>query len=433
MSPISLSGLASGLDTESIISQLMTVERAPRTRMALKDTQAQSRQTQLRDVATKLDAVRNAANALSSVTTWAPTQSLTSSDAARVGVRALGSAAPGAHVIEVTSLAASAQHAFTYAPSTSTQSIAIGSFTLAVDPSSDAATVAQAINARNDAPVSAVVAGGKLVLTSRTSGAAGDFTVAATPLLAEDVAYKRAGADAAWTLDGKPKTSASNVITDAVLGVELTLKSTTTAPVSVATGDPAVDSSAIKAKVQAFVSAYNSAADLVRGKLAEKPVNGATTTTDAVKGQFFGDSMLSGVLSSLRSAVGDLSDLGISTGAASGTSKFSADSVAGRLAVDDTKLSAALASDPKALQTRLQALGTRLKTAIDPASGSPIDSRLTSEEATRKRLADGMAATDTRLADKEKRLRAQFTAMESALAAAHSAQSRLTAQLGSLA
>jgi flagellar capping protein FliD len=43
-----------------------------------------------------------------------------------------------------------------------------------------------------------------------------------------------------------------------------------------------------------------------------------------------------------------------------------------------------------------------------------------------------MAATDVRLATREKRLRAQFTAMESALAASQSAQSQLTAQLNAL-
>jgi flagellar hook-associated protein 2 len=432
MSPISLSGLASGLDTESIITQLMSVEQQPRTRMALQDTQAQSRQTQLRDIASKLGAVRDAAAALRSTTTWTDTQTLTSSDASRVGVRALGSAAPGARLIEVSTLAVSAQHAFAYTASASTQSIAIGSFTLAVDPNSDAATVAQAINARNDAPVSAVVAGGKLVLTSRTSGAAGDFAVAASPLLSEDATYARAGSNAAYTLDGSPRTSASNVITDAVLGVELTLNATTSAPVSVAVGAPGVDGAGVKAKVQAFVSAYNSTVDLIRGKLAEKPVKGATTNTDAVKGQFYGDSMLNSMLSSMRSAIGDLSDLGISTGAPSGAARFSSDAVAGHLAIDDTKLTAALATDPAALKTRLQAFGQRMTNAVAPVAGSPVDARLTSEEATRKRLADGMAATDVRLADKEKQMRAKFTAMESALAAAQAAQSRLTAQLGSL-
>src|SRR4051794_23208689 len=383
MSPLSLNGLASGLDTESIISQLMSVEQAPKTRMQQQDTQAQARQTQLRDLATRLNAVRDAATALGSVTTWAPTQSLTTSDATRVGVRALGSAAPGTHLIEVSALAVSAQHAYDFTKSALPQSITIGAFTLAVDPGSDAAAVAQAVNARQDSPVSAVVAGGKLVLTSRTSGA-GDFSVAATPLLAEDATHARAGANAAYTIDGVSKTPTSNVITDAVLGVELTLKSTTTGPVSVGAGDPAVDKDAVKAKVTAFVTSYNSTIDLIRAKLAEKPVPNATTDADRNKGQFYGDSMLSGLLTSLRSSLGDLSDIGISTGAASGTAKFSADSVAGHLTVDDTKLSAALATDPKALQTRLADFGVRLKAAVSPASGSPIDNRLTAEDSTRK-------------------------------------------------
>jgi flagellar hook-associated protein 2 len=432
MSPLALSGLASGLDTESIITQLMSVEQQPRTRMALKDTQAQSRQTQLRDLAAKLATVRDAAAALRSTTTWTDTQTLTSSDAARVGARALGSAAPGTHSLEVTQLATTAQHAFAYTSSATAQSISIGAFTLAVDPDSDAATVAGAINARVDAPVSAVVAGGKLVLTSRATGAAGAFTVGATPLLAEDPVYARAGADAAYTIDGSPRTSASNVITDAVLGVELTLKATTAAPVSVAASDPGVDSDGVKAKVKAFVTAYNTTVDLIRAKLAEKPIAGATSSTDAVKGLFNGDTMLSGLLTSMRSSIGDLSDLGISTGAASGTAKFSADAISGHLTVDDTKLTAALAGDKDALKTRLQAFGDRMTAAIGPTADSPVTARLTSEEATRKTLADGMARMDVRLADKEKRLRAQFSAMESALAAAQAAQANLTSQLAAL-
>jgi flagellar hook-associated protein 2 len=432
MSPLALSGLASGLDTETIITQLMSIERQPRTRLALQDTQAQARQTQLRDLATKLGTVRDAAAALRSTATWADTQTTASSDAARISVRALGSAAPGSRLLEVSQLATSAQHAFTYTSSTSAQSIAIGSFTLAVDPGSDAKTVAAAINARNDAPVSAVVAGGKLVLTSRTSGAAGDFTAGATPLLSEDVAFARAGADAAYTLDGSPRTSASNVISDAILGVEMTLKATTTAPVSIAVSDPGVDSAGVKSKVQAFVTAYNTTVDLLRAKIAEKPVNNAATNADAVKGLFNGDSMLSGILSSMRTQIGDLSDLGISTGAASGTARFSADAVAGHLTIDDTKLTAALAADPKAVRTRLQDFGTRMTTAVAPVTGSPVDARLTTEEATRKRLADGMSAIDVRLADKEKHLRAKFTAMESALAAAQAAQGKMASQLSAL-
>jgi flagellar hook-associated protein 2 len=432
MSGISLSGLASGLDTESIITQLMSVERQPRTRMALADTQAQARQTALRELSTKLGSVRDAAAALSSTTTWGDTQKLSSSDPARVAVSADGTAGPGARLIEVSRLAISAQHAFTYTASASPQSITIGAFTLAVDASSDAATVASAINDRDDAPVSAVVAAGKLVLTSRTSGQNGDFSIGATPLLTEDGVYARAGVDAAYTLDGTPKTSASNVLTNVFVGAEVTLKATTSAPVTVEVSEPGVDADAVTAKVKAFVTAYNSTVDYIRGKLSEKPVKDPTTNADAVKGLFYGDTMLSGVLSSMRSEIGDLADLGISTGAPSGTATYSADAVAGRLTLDDTKLIAALAGDQAALRTRLGDLGQRISAVVAPVAGARVDERLSSVDATRKRLAGAMAATDVRLADREKRLRAQFSAMESALAASQSAQAQLQAQLSRL-
>lgn len=432
MSGMALSGLASGVDTESIIAQLMAVERTPRTRMQLADTQAEARQTQLRELSTKLGAVRDAAAALRSVTTWADTQKLTSSDSARIAISAAGTAAPGSRLLEVSQLAVSAQHAFDYTASASPQSITIGSFTLAVDANADAATVASALNARDDAPVSAVVAGGKLVLTSRTSGLNGDFTVGATPLLAEDTTYRRAGADAAYKLDGVSKTSPSNVLTNVFAGAEVTLKATTSTPVSVEVTEPGVDPDAITAKVKAFVTAYNAAAEYIRGKVSEKPVKDPSTNFEATKGLFFGDTMLSGVVSEMRKELGDFADLGISTGAASGTATFSADAVAGRLTLDETKLKDALASDTAGLRARLEDLGGRISGVVAPVAGQGVDERLSSVDATRKRLADSMAAIDVRLADREKRLRAQFSAMESALAASQSAQAQLQAQLSRL-
>ncbi|HTN22971.1 MAG TPA: flagellar filament capping protein FliD [Solirubrobacteraceae bacterium] len=432
MSPLNLSGLASGLDTETIITQLMSVEAQPKTRMQRQDAAAQSRQTQLRDVQTRLNFLRDTATDLRSTATWADTQKIASSDAARVSVRALGTVAPGAHQFEVSKLAVSAQHAFDYTASASAQSVQIGSFTLAVDPNSTVGTVAAAINARSDSPVSAVVAGGKLVLSSRASGAANDFTVTAPALLAEDVAHSRAGADAAYTIDGVAKTSSSNVLTDAVLGAEVTLRATTAAPVAVTISDPAVDTDAIKTKIQAFVTQYNSVVDFIRSKTTEAPVKNPTTTVDAAKGAFYGDSMLTSMLTSMRTQIGDLTDLGISTGAPSGAARFSDDAVAGHLTLDGTKLDAALAADPDAVQTRIQAFGQRILDVVAPPKGNAVATRLTSEDATRKRLADSMAAMDVRLADKEKGLRAKFTAMESALAAAQSAQAQMTAQLASL-
>jgi flagellar hook-associated protein 2 len=425
--------MASGIDTNAIVTQLMAVEGQSRTRLQLSDTRAAARQTGLRDLATKLGAVRDAANALKSSTTWANIQKLVSSDPARVAVRADAGAAPGTRVIEVTALAVTAQHAFAYTASAAPQTITIGGFSLAVDPDSTASTVAAAINDRDDAPVSAVVAGGKLVLTSRTGGAAGDFSLTATPLLAEDAAYARAGSDAAYTVDGgSERTSPSNVITDAILGVEVTLKATTTSPISITVSDPAPDGDSVKAKITAFVSAYNSAVDFVRGKLSEERVKNPTPSADAIKGLFRGDSMLSGALASMRSQIGDLSSFGISTGALSGAATVSADAIAGKLKVDDTKLAAALAGNPETLRTALDGLGQRLSDVVTPVAGASVTSALDGVTGERKRIADAIARTDVRLAGREKRLRAQFAAMESALAASQATQSQLSSQLASL-
>src|SRR3712207_3760591 len=104
-SGIRLGGLSSGLDTESIVSQLMAIERQPRSRLERRQAAVQARQDALRDISTKLKTLKSAAQALASAGSWAPTQSVTSSDAARVGARATGSITPGTYNVEVTQLA----------------------------------------------------------------------------------------------------------------------------------------------------------------------------------------------------------------------------------------------------------------------------------------------------------------------------------------
>src|SRR5947207_15130252 len=81
-----LTGLASGIDTSSIVNALMQVERAPEKQMQIKKSQSQQRQTLLQDFETKLKALQTAAEGLGDVTMWAPKQSVASSDPTRVSV-----------------------------------------------------------------------------------------------------------------------------------------------------------------------------------------------------------------------------------------------------------------------------------------------------------------------------------------------------------
>ena len=64
---MSLSGLASGLDTSTIVDQLMAIERQPETRVKMKQATENARQQALRDVQTKLQALQTSADALKDV------------------------------------------------------------------------------------------------------------------------------------------------------------------------------------------------------------------------------------------------------------------------------------------------------------------------------------------------------------------------------
>lgn len=442
--PISLSGLASGIDTDSIVTQLMAVEQQGRTRLTNADSQQASRQSQLQDLQTRLGAVRDAAAALHTATLWTPTQTVTSSDTSRILVSHDAGAAPGVHNIEVQKLATSEQHVFAYTAAAAASTLTITSasspttpFTLNVDAGASLGTIAGAINDRADAPVSAVVANGKLVFTSRATGAAAAFTIDdgnAGAMLAEDTTRAHTGTDAAYTLDGGTQlTSASNSVTDGVLGVQMTFVATTTAPVAVSVGNPAPDTNAINTKIQAFVDAYNSAGDLIRDKLGEEQVVNPQSTFDANKGLFHGDSMLSSVLSGMRASIGDLSSLGISTGVSTGTGTPSADAIAGRLVFDSTKLATTLKTDPVGVRAKLSAdggLGARVQAVVAPVAGDRINAALASAASERKNIANDLAMTDARLATKQARLKAQFSAMEAALSASNATLAQLTAQLG---
>jgi len=450
MSGVSFGGIASGLDTEAIISQLIAVDRAPRIKFELRSIAAQARHDALNDIKTRLTALRTAATALRSAATWGEVQSVASADPTKVAARQLAGAAPGGVQLEVTQLARSAQKTFAFTPQPGASQLTVGAASIDLPADATLDDAVAAINASSTAGVYAVKVADRLVLAAKTTGAATTI-VASGAALAEDVGAAKPGLDATFVLDGVPGSSSSNVVTTAVPGLELTLKGLTTGPVAVTVGPPAPDTAAIQEKVKAFVDAYNATVEFVRGKLTEKRVPDASNSTDVKKGVLFGDPALNGLLSHLRSTIGaslagnpaatdQLADIGISTGDASGAAKFSADAVAGKLTLDVAKLSAALTADPSAVRRLLGGTGgvdgfaQSFESVLDPAAqgGGTLDTAATSAQSEVKRLKDQMARLDDRLARREDRLRAQFTALEQALARSQAQQSRLMASFGGL-
>lgn len=447
MSPISFSGMASGLDTESIISSMMAVEGNGKVRLQLRQAAAQARQDGWNEVKGKLSALQTAAVALRSAATWGETQTVESSDTTKITARQIAGAAPGGVRLEVGQLARAPQRTYAFTPQAGTSQLTIGSTTVDLTAGATLDDAVAAINASADAGVYAVNVGGQLVLSGKTTGAAATITASGAGLV-EDTGKAKAGLDAQFTVDGVPGTASSNVITTAVPGVELTLKAVTAGEVTVTAGAPAPNTAAITEKLKAFVDAYNATVDTVRGKLTEKRVPDASTSADARKGALFGDPALQGILSNLRGQIGAvvsgnpeatdaLADLGITTGDATGSATFSADAVAGKLKLDTTKLAATLAADPTAVRRLLGGGGVdgfaqRFEGALTPATqvGGTIEGAATAAGSEVTRLKDAMSRLDSRLASREELLRKQFAALETALSRSKSQQSNLLGALG---
>ena len=457
-----LSGLASGVDTSSIVDKLIAIERQQNARLGLRKSAAQARQTGLKDIATKLNALKTAAEDLSSAGTWSTKQTIESSAPTKVAATLSGGAGIGGSTIAVDRLASSARSGYEWHPDASARTLTVAysndpatSVTINVKENATAAEVAAAFNASVGSPVSAAVvknAAGeeRIVFNARKTGQDSAFTVTTTGLaagqLVEDVAYAKAGPDlnAQYRLDGSATvlTSKTNTLEFAIPGVKLELKGVTDDFETVTVGAPATDTDAMKTKVKAFVDAYNAVVTSTRAKLSEKSIADASTTTDAAKGSLFGDTGLQSLLSSLRVRMGDrvagltgldeLADIGVAVPKATGST--SQDAKEGKLAIDDAKLTQALAADPAKVRDLFKGFSEGLNTFIKSQTGTSgvLDMRDKAADAEIKRITAQADLAETRIQAKEKRLKAQFAAMETALLNSQTQSAWLAGQLSSL-
>ena len=455
MAGLSLSGLASGVDTSSIVEQLMALERQSITRLGYRQSAVTGQQTALKDIASKLSALKSAAADLSASGTWKQTQAAESSDA-RVAVAMTGGAGIGGHTIQVDRLASSMQRGFEFTPAAGTITIAYTdqaepkTINLTVEADDTLQQVADSINAKSAGPVVAAIvknADGeeRLVLSSRITGSKSDFSVTAPGILDADAAYTTADKtklDALYSLDGGTATpSETNVLENLLPGLRVTLKGVTSAPATVSVTEPTLDRDAVKGKVKAFVDAYNAVVDTTNAKLGEKKVANPASAFQAGLGGLHADPGMRGMLSSLRAemteivagaGINDLADLGISVPKANGSS--SADGRAGRLVIDDAKLTQALESDWTAVSGYFEDFSKTVDAFVKKQTGGSgvIDERLKSSTRNLDRIQDQIDQTNERLDKKEERMKAQFAAMELALQNSQTQQAWLSGQLAAL-
>src|SRR3954466_7698675 len=110
----SISGLSSGIDTATIIDQLMAIERQPQTRLKNQVTISAARKTVLSDIQTRLKNLQLAAQDLKSVTLWADKQTVDVSDTTKLTASTTSSVGTGSYTVSVTSLARGAQRWYSF-------------------------------------------------------------------------------------------------------------------------------------------------------------------------------------------------------------------------------------------------------------------------------------------------------------------------------
>ncbi len=272
MSSVSFSGLATGLDTGSIVAQLVDLKRAPIRRLEARRQLFADQQKALDTFKTKLLALQEAANKLDTANEFSSLKT-SSADEDIVTVSADSDAAAGTYDINVTSLAV-AQKDISQGFDTLSDDVGSGTMSFTVgDETTDLTFVgstsieslAETIN--NDvAGVSASIVfdgsdtgGYSLILSGSEPGTDNAFTVdmsgmsgGTTPVLTTE----QAAVDAVFSIDGIDITASSNNPTDVISGLTINLvgasSGTETTTIKVET-----DAEGISESVSGMVDAYN--------------------------------------------------------------------------------------------------------------------------------------------------------------------------------
>jgi flagellar hook-associated protein 2 len=446
-SPLTITGLASGLDTTAIISALMGAEREPVTRLTREETKLQGQQKALQAIQTALQQVSFAAAEFVLPSLFESSQNVVSSEPTRVSATTTAGAAIGGHEIEVTQLANSAQRTFTFTSPVSEDKVTIDSQEFTLKAGGTAKELATAINSNGSSTVyAAVLENGSIALSNRATGNTGaEFIKVTDPggALAEVAESAKEGKNAEYTIDGVAGSSASNTVKNAIPGVTLSLTGlTTTGPVTIDVQPPGVSASAVEAQVQQFIKTYNAAVEAIQKQLTTKPPESSTATTaELATGTLFGDLELSSVMGTLRQTMyeplaglgtemNSPSDIGISTGAPSG-STASQSSIEGKLTLNATKLAEAVKANPEGVQKMLQTWSASLQTQLRGVSepGGALEARVTGNGEEVTQLTSQM---NELLLQREKNLQEEYAKLEGVISQNSSQATWMSSQAASL-
>jgi len=444
---IKIGGL-SGLKTEEIVSDIMSVERRPLTRLDEEEAVRKDEEAALHGVLSSVEALSQSTAELGSPTIYAQTQSVSSSESNRVIATSTGTAPVGAHEVEVFALASAAQRSFSYAPPEAAQTVTIDGHEVKLGAHEGILEVASAINANPELTVYASVVGEQtLVLSERATGRReGSYinVVDAGEALHEIGGSARAGTDAEYEIDDIAGTSASNTLAQAIPGITLDLLAlTSTGPVTVDVSPPSTNTETLANAVKAFVSQYNSTLAKLQSEVSTQPASELQGEAESGSGTLFSDGELQGLLGSMRQSVygtvaglpgsmSSLEDIGIDSGSPSATPSQS--EIEGKLTINEAKLEEALHADPEGVRKLLEGWSSGFQETVEAYSGTEgvLSARIENVQSQVTHIDEQVSALDEVLAVRQHSLEREYQQLEVVIRDAHAQSSWLSSQLASL-
>lgn len=440
---ISSSGIGSGLDVNSLVTQLVAAERAPTDkRLAKVETTTKSQISAFGALRSALAGLESALKKFDGTGAQLGKKVTVATDAG-FSATAGTDARLGSYRIAVERLAST--HKLQSASAASSTQIGNGHLTITVgsDPPIEVdiaagkgtlADIRDAINAAAGGKgISATVvrgdAGDVLTLTSMRSGSTGAITVATSggdgglAVLATSggtMTELTAAQDARVTIDGITRSSSTNTLTGAIDGITLNL--TKAVPGQAFALDITPDASPLKASLLTFVSSYNTA-------LAQLRTQSASGGDGKTPGALSGDSAPRSIMQNLREGVSGsyalMASIGLKT------------AVDGSLSLDGAKFDTAIAADPEAVSRLLgpdAALGGRMRGAMTSylGDGGLIGARSTALNDRMKSITRQRDAFDVRMSAVEATYRRQFSALDALMTKMQGTSSYLSQQLASL-
>lgn len=426
---IALDGLASGLDTTSLIKSLMQVEAIPQNILKNKVSATKTMVAALQALNTKVADLATLTTKLAKPESLQLFNTTGSSEGLKIATTA--GASPGSLDLTVNKLAQSQLQVSAPITEWDTNTFTIsadGTETAIVAKSNSLDDIIAAVNASETGVKAVKVAAGngeyRVQFSATETGAENAFTISGTNVPMTQIREARDAEATLWAGTAAEQTITSSTNTFAALlpGVDVTVSKTSAEPMTVSI---VRDGEATSKVASDLVKTLN---DL----FAFIATNSAVTsgTGGATSGMIFtGDSTARDVKQRIMDATimpidgKSPSEIGISI------------TKNGKLEFDAEKFAKALAEDPDRVESVMQTISSRVSTVAGEMSDKydgAITSRIKGQESMVSRLDTQIMDWDRRLSTREATLKRIYSSLEVQLSNLNSQQSYLASQLASL-